>query len=68
MGIYAGLGVAQAFAMFLMGSAFAILTFFASQTLHRGAIRRVMTAPMSFFETTVSLLIGLKCFLLCLTL
>ncbi|KAJ8086007.1 hypothetical protein PM082_004826 [Marasmius tenuissimus] len=52
MGIYAGLGVAQAFAMFLMGSTFAMLTFFASQMLHKGAIRRVMTAPMSFFETT----------------
>ncbi|KAL0575903.1 hypothetical protein V5O48_006076 [Marasmius crinis-equi] len=52
MAIYAGLGVSTAVAMFLMGSTFAMLTYFASQTLHRGAIRRVMQAPMTFFETT----------------
>ncbi|KAJ3514870.1 hypothetical protein NLJ89_g2120 [Agrocybe chaxingu] len=52
MGIYAGLGVGQAVANFLMGAAFAVLTYFASQSLHRDAIRRVMHAPMSFFETT----------------
>ncbi|KAF9267240.1 ABC transporter [Marasmius fiardii PR-910] len=52
MGIYAALGVAQAIAVFIMGSAFALLTFFASQKLHRAAILRVMNAPMSFFETT----------------
>ncbi|KAJ3876293.1 ABC transporter [Lentinula edodes] len=52
MGIYAGLGVAQAAAMFLMGTTFAMLTYFASQRLHKAAIERVMRAPMSFFETT----------------
>ncbi|KIK62471.1 hypothetical protein GYMLUDRAFT_41922 [Collybiopsis luxurians FD-317 M1] len=52
MGIYAGLGVSQAVAMFLMGSTFAIFTYFASQRLHKAAIERVMRAPMSFFETT----------------
>ncbi|OBZ72495.1 Oligomycin resistance ATP-dependent permease YOR1 [Grifola frondosa] len=52
MGIYAGLGVAQALTFFMMGSTFAILTYFASQHLHRTAINRVMHAPMSFFETT----------------
>ncbi|TFK40264.1 ABC transporter [Crucibulum laeve] len=52
MGIYAGLGVAQAAASFLMGSMFAMLTYFASQRLHKSAIERVMHAPMSFFETT----------------
>ncbi|KAF5392368.1 hypothetical protein D9757_001460 [Collybiopsis confluens] len=52
MGIYAGLGVAQAMAVFLMGATFAIFTYFASQRLHRAAIQRVMQAPMSFFETT----------------
>ncbi|KAJ3795163.1 ABC transporter [Lentinula aff. detonsa] len=52
MGIYAGLGVAQAMAMFLMGTTFAMLTYFASQRLHKAAIERVMRAPMSFFETT----------------
>jgi hypothetical protein len=69
MGIYAALGLAQALAFFLMGSMFALFTYFASQRLHRvrseilslsevlksrqDAIDRVMHAPMSFFETTV---------------
>ncbi|KAF5382133.1 hypothetical protein D9615_004305 [Tricholomella constricta] len=52
MGIYAFLGVAQAIAFFIMGSMFALLTYFASQSLHKAAIDRVMHAPMSFFETT----------------
>ncbi|KII89764.1 hypothetical protein PLICRDRAFT_39929 [Plicaturopsis crispa FD-325 SS-3] len=52
MGIYAGLGVAQAVSFFFMGSCFAALTYFASQRLHQLAIGRVMHAPMSFFETT----------------
>ncbi|KAG6832807.1 hypothetical protein H0H92_009426 [Tricholoma furcatifolium] len=52
MGVYASLGVAQAVAFFIMGSMFAMLTYFASQSLHRAAITRVMHAPMSFFETT----------------
>ncbi|RXW24280.1 hypothetical protein EST38_g1589 [Candolleomyces aberdarensis] len=52
MGIYAGLGVGQAVAAFIMGAAFALLTYFASQRLHKGSIKRVMHAPMSFFETT----------------
>ncbi|KAJ8520164.1 hypothetical protein ONZ45_g2986 [Pleurotus djamor] len=52
MGIYAFLGGAQALATFVMGSAFAMLTYFASQSLHRGAIERIMHAPMSFFDTT----------------
>ncbi|KAI0635675.1 P-loop containing nucleoside triphosphate hydrolase protein [Trametes polyzona] len=52
MGVYAGLGVAQALTFFMMGSTFAILTYFSSKQLHRMAIKRVMHAPMSFFETT----------------
>ncbi|KAF8969223.1 ABC transporter [Flammula alnicola] len=52
MGVYAGLGVAQAVASFFMGATFALLTYFASQRLHKVAIKRVMHAPMSFFETT----------------
>ncbi|KAF8072009.1 ABC transporter [Lyophyllum atratum] len=52
MGIYAFLGVSQAVAFFIMGSMFALLTYFASQSLHKSAIERVMHAPMSFFETT----------------
>lgn len=53
MGIYAGLGVAQALTFFMMGATFATLTYFSSKSLHRAAINRVMHAPMSFFETTV---------------
>lgn len=52
MGIYAGLGLGQATALFFTGSIFAMLTYSASQRLHRAAIERVMRAPMSFFETT----------------
>ncbi|TBU24051.1 ABC transporter [Dichomitus squalens] len=52
MGIYAALGVSQALTFFMMGATFASLTYFASQSLHRAAITRVMYAPMSFFETT----------------
>ncbi|KAH9902793.1 P-loop containing nucleoside triphosphate hydrolase protein [Cubamyces lactineus] len=52
MGIYAGLGVSQAVFFFMMGSTFAILTYYSSKSLHRAAINRVMHAPMSFFETT----------------
>ncbi|KAG2017864.1 ATP-binding cassette transporter [Coprinopsis cinerea AmutBmut pab1-1] len=52
MGIYAALGVGQAIFAFLMGATFALLTYFASQRLHKAAITRVMHAPMSFFETT----------------
>ena len=52
MGIYAGLGFAQAACFFLTGSMFAFLSFFASKKLHKQAIERVMNAPMSFFETT----------------
>ncbi|KAJ6630974.1 ABC transporter, partial [Mycena sp. CBHHK59/15] len=52
MGIYAFFGVSQAFAFFFMGSTFAVLTYFASQNLHKRALTRVMHAPMSFFETT----------------
>ncbi|KAI0072747.1 P-loop containing nucleoside triphosphate hydrolase protein [Panus rudis PR-1116 ss-1] len=52
MGVYAGLGGAQAIGFAIMGNLFAYLTYFASRTLHRDSIARVMHAPMSFFETT----------------
>lgn len=52
MGIYAALGVSQAFTMFFVGFVFALLTYYASQNLHERAIHRVLHAPMSFFETT----------------
>ena len=43
MGIYAMLGVSQAVAAFLMGSTFALFTYFASQRLHRVRIFMVMS-------------------------
>ncbi|KAF7976598.1 hypothetical protein HWV62_6090 [Athelia sp. TMB] len=52
MGIYAGLGVSQAIFAFAMGASFALLTYYASQRLHRASIERVMHAPTVFFETT----------------
>ncbi|CCO28288.1 Oligomycin resistance ATP-dependent permease YOR1 [Rhizoctonia solani AG-1 IB] len=52
MGIYAGLGVAQAISIFAMGALFALMSFYASVSLHRGAMKRLMHAPMSFFDTT----------------
>ncbi|KAG2341335.1 ABC transporter [Suillus weaverae] len=51
-GIYAALGVSQALTMFMLGGVFALLTYYASQQLHRRSLQRVMYAPMSFFETT----------------
>ncbi|CAE6433942.1 unnamed protein product [Rhizoctonia solani] len=52
MAVYAVLGFAQAFGLFCMGGVFAILTFYASQSLHRDALDRVLHAPISFFDTT----------------
>ncbi|KAJ7104127.1 P-loop containing nucleoside triphosphate hydrolase protein [Mycena belliarum] len=52
MAIYAALGVLQAMLYFVMGTLFAVLSYYASQELHRVAIQRIMHAPMSFFETT----------------
>ncbi|KAJ7678475.1 ABC transporter [Mycena rosella] len=52
MGIYAFFGLSQAIFFFFMGATFAMLTYFASQNLHKRALTRVMHAPMSFFETT----------------
>lgn len=55
MGIYATLGVGQALAAFVNGVVFAFLIYTASRQLHKDAIYRVLHAPMSFFETTVSI-------------
>ncbi|KAH8989225.1 ABC transporter [Lactarius hatsudake] len=52
MGIYATLGVGQALAAFLAGTATAFIVYSASGRLHDNAITRVMLSPMSFFETT----------------
>ncbi|KAJ7056631.1 ABC transporter [Mycena amicta] len=52
MAMYAMFGVCQAIAMFFVGASFALLTFAASQNFHKGALKRIMYAPMSFFDTT----------------
>lgn len=54
MGLYAMLGVAQAIGLFAMGSSAAFFGYNASKSLHFGAIRRVLMAPMSYFDTTPS--------------
>lgn len=51
-GIYAGLGVAQAIGMFLMGASAAFFSYNASKSLHFGAFNRTLLAPMSYFDTT----------------
>lgn len=53
MGIYAGLGVAQASATFLMGSTFALLTYFASQRLHE------VCAVVILLRNLLTLLLGI---------
>ncbi|KAI9449895.1 ABC transporter [Lactarius psammicola] len=52
MGIYATLGVGQALAAFLTGTAIAFIGYSASRCMHDNAITRVMLSPMSFYETT----------------
>ncbi len=42
MGIYAMLGILQAIGFFVMGSMFAVLTYFASQRLHSVSHRAVV--------------------------
>jgi ABC-type multidrug transport system fused ATPase/permease subunit len=51
MGIYAGLGVAQALWTFVIGAVLSFITFFASKALHKAALKRLMFAPMSFVDT-----------------
>lgn len=52
MGVYAALGVSQALGAFMVGVAFAMLSYVASKRLHHEAIRRVLHAPVSWFEST----------------
>lgn len=52
IGIYAGLGAVQALLMFMFMIALTIVGTSASKTMLRGAITRVLRAPMSFFDTT----------------
>ncbi|KAF5390987.1 hypothetical protein D9757_004049 [Collybiopsis confluens] len=52
MGIYAGLGVAQAAFQFMVSFSFAIAGLIASLSLYQTALRRVLRSPVSFFDTT----------------
>ncbi|KAF9510627.1 hypothetical protein BS47DRAFT_1395826 [Hydnum rufescens UP504] len=49
---FTGLGIGQALSLFLLGSTFAVMSFFASVKMHKDSIQHMMHAPMSFFETT----------------
>ena len=52
IGIYVGLGVAQALLMFAFSVALSILSTVASRVMLDRAVDRVLNAPMSFFDTT----------------
>ncbi|GAB1315033.1 ATP-binding cassette transporter yor1 [Madurella fahalii] len=52
IGVYAALGAAQAVTMFAFMVSLSIYGTFASKTMLRNAITRVLRAPMSFFDTT----------------
>lgn len=52
IGVYAGLGAAQAMIMFGFMVSLSIFGTTASKTMLRSAITRVLRAPMSFFDTT----------------
>ena len=52
IGVYAALGAVQAFLMFAFSVALSILGTRSSQVLLQQAMRRVLRAPMSFFDTT----------------
>ncbi|KAM7188324.1 P-loop containing nucleoside triphosphate hydrolase protein [Naviculisporaceae sp. PSN 640] len=52
IGVYAGLGVVQALLMFAFMVSLSILGTRASKNMLHDAIKRVLRAPMSFFDTT----------------
>lgn len=52
IGLYAALGVAQAFAMFAFSIALSFLGTESSKVMLQRAMTRVLRAPMSFFDTT----------------
>ncbi|CAO1615299.1 unnamed protein product [Parajaminaea phylloscopi] len=52
MGTYAALGLGQSLGLFCMSASFALFAFFTSQHLHARAAKRVLHAPLSFFDTT----------------
>ncbi|PWN27227.1 hypothetical protein BDZ90DRAFT_232770 [Jaminaea rosea] len=52
MGVYAGLGVAQAVFLFFSGFFTSMLSFWACANLHNDAMTGIIFAKMSFFDTT----------------
>ena len=52
LGVYAALGLAQAFSVFSWAMFFALGAQFASRHLHQRMLVNIMHSPMSFFETT----------------
>ncbi|KAJ8457503.1 hypothetical protein ONZ45_g18288 [Pleurotus djamor] len=52
MGVYAGLGVANAMFTFLLGISFSFAALIAGFNMFRTALRAVLRSPTSFFDTT----------------
>ncbi|PWN26541.1 P-loop containing nucleoside triphosphate hydrolase protein [Jaminaea rosea] len=52
MGVYAALGMGQALGLFCMSASFALFAYYTSSHLHARAAKRVMHAPLAFFDTT----------------
>ncbi|CAO1615594.1 unnamed protein product [Parajaminaea phylloscopi] len=52
MGVYAGLGIAQAISLFFAGYVTSMLSFWACANLHNDAMKGIIFAKMSFFDTT----------------
>ncbi|KAF8333586.1 ABC protein [Cantharellus anzutake] len=52
MGVYAGIGVGQAIATFLLGVFMGLLSYYASARMHARSLKTIFHAPMSFFDTT----------------
>ncbi|SMY23174.1 unnamed protein product [Zymoseptoria tritici ST99CH_1A5] len=52
MGVYAALGVSQAIGLLAMSSIFGFFIFYSACQIHADAIRSVLYAPISFFDTT----------------
>ena len=51
-GVYAALGIIQLLFNFVMDVALGVMTFLASRRLHDNGMRRVIYAPMAWFDTT----------------
>ncbi|KAI5122830.1 hypothetical protein M0805_003125 [Coniferiporia weirii] len=52
MGVYAALGVAQAFFSFVVSFTFSLIGLYASLRMFKAALRGVLRSPISFFDTT----------------